>query len=197
MKSRVLFCAVAYIILCLAAAAFAQEFSADVVTTSKDGNFTGKLYVMKDKVRMENAQSIMISRMDKSVMWLCLPGQKMYMEQPLDMSTFAASADKMPGEIERQKVGEEEVDGHMCDKYKIDYSYQGKTGSTYVWLTKDSTVPIKSAAADGSWTMEYRNFQLGTQRADLFELPAGYQKLSMDMSNMGNLPVDMGDLGIK
>ncbi|MFA5096210.1 MAG: DUF4412 domain-containing protein [Candidatus Omnitrophota bacterium] len=176
---------------------FAQEFSADVVTTSKDGNFTGKLYVAKDKVRMENAQSIMISRLDKNIMWLCLPDQKMYMEQPIDMSSFAASAEKMPGEINRELMGQEDIDGHMTDKYKVSYSFQGSSGTTYVWITRDSNIPIRTMAGDGSWKMEYKNFQAGTQRADLFELPAGYQKLSMDTSMMGNMPMDLGDLGIQ
>ena len=197
MNKKLIFAAAIIFILSLSAGVFAQEFSADVVTTSKDGNFSGKLYVSKDKVRMENPQSIMISRMDKDVMWLCLPDQKMYMEQPIDISSFSAGADKMPGEMNRQIVGEEEIDGHMTDKYKVDYSYEGKSGTTYVWLTRGGSIPIKSMAADGSWKMEYKNFTTGPQSADLFELPAGYQKLSMDPSKMGNIPMDLGNMGVQ
>ena len=196
MNKKIILAAAAILILSSSLCVFAQEFSADVVSTSKDGNFSGKIYVSKDKVRMENPQSIMISRMDKNVMWLCLPDQKMYMEQPIDMSSFATNADKMPGETSRQIVGQEEIDGHICDKYKVDYSFEGKSGTTYVWLTREGSVPIKSMAADGSWKMEYKNYRTGPQSVDLFELPAGYQQLSMDPSKMSNMP-DLGNMGIK
>jgi hypothetical protein len=193
MNKKLILAMAASFVLLFAAAAPAQEFSADVVTTSKDGNFIGKLYVAKDKVRMENAQSIMISRLDKDIMWLCLPDQKMYMEQPINMSSFAASAEKMPGEMNRELLGQEEIDGHMTDKYKVSYSFQGSSGTTYVWITKDSSIPIKTQAGDGSWKMEYKNFKAGAQSASMFELPAGYQKLSMDPSAMGKMPMDLGE----
>ena len=42
--------------------ATAQDFSADMVSTTKGGVFTGKIYVEKEKTRMEMTQATTITR---------------------------------------------------------------------------------------------------------------------------------------
>ncbi|MBA2124435.1 hypothetical protein B9J78_05845 [bacterium Unc6] len=77
--------------------AFAQDFSADMVSTTKSGVVTGKIFVTKEKTRMEMPQAITITRMDKNVVWILMPDQKMYMEQSLKPENVVATTDKMPG----------------------------------------------------------------------------------------------------
>jgi hypothetical protein len=67
----------------------------------------------------------------------------------------------------------------MCDKYQITQDVGGRKTVIYQWISKDYLFPIKSAAADGSWSTEFKNFKPGKQPASLFELPAGYKKFKV------------------
>lgn len=159
--------------------AVAQDFSADMVSTTKAGVSTGKIFVAKEKTRMETLQTIIITRIDKNVVWILMPAQRMYMEQPLKPENVVATTDKMPGEIERKLVGKETVGGKRTDKYRIVYTAADKKETIFQWITADSGLPIKSAAVDGRWTIEYKNLKTGKQPDSLFEIPTGYQKFSL------------------
>jgi len=161
--------------------AFDQDFSADIVSTTKSGVVRGKIFVTKEKTRMEMPQAITITRMDKDIVWILMPDQKMYMEQPLKPENVQATADKMPGEVERKHLSTETVDGKTVDKYRIVYKGADKEESIFQWVATDSGFPIKTSAVDGSWTMEYKNLNIGKQSDTLFEIPAGYQKMSYGM----------------
>jgi hypothetical protein len=175
-----------------------SEFSADVVNTSAGmGTTSGKIYVSKDKTRMEMEQAIVIARMDKKVSWVIMPLQKQYMEQAIDPRSVAGTDEKMPGELERTLVGKETVDGRSTEKYRITYNAMGKKETVFQWLDPRIKIPVKTAAEDGSWSMEFRNIHAGPQADSLFEVPAGYSKFSMlspsDMTSMiqKQLPKDM------
>ncbi len=145
----------------------------------------GKIYVAKDKTRMETAASITISRMDKQVIWVLMPQQRTYMEMPMDQAnTMVAGSEKIPNEVERKLLGKETVNGVSADKYRIVYTSKDTRMVMYSWLDP-SGFPVKSAAEDGSWSMEYRNLVKGKPSADKFDLPAGYTKMSLP--SLGNL----------
>ena len=163
--------------------AVAQDFSADMVSTTKAGVFTGKIFVAKEKTRMEMPQAITITRIDKNIVWILMPAQKMYMEQLLKPENVVATTDKMPGEIERKLVDKEIIDGKTTNKYKIVYVAADKKETIFQWIA-DSGLPIKSAAVDGSWTVEYKNLKTGKQPDTLFEIPTGYQKFSLGVPVM-------------
>lgn len=172
--------------LCLLgpAAAGAEEFSADMVSLGKGGTFRGKIFMAKDKIRMEMAENVTITRMDKKVVWVLMPKEKMYMEQPFQFDPSVAATDKIPGEVERTLVGKEQVSGQMANKYRIVYRQNARQETIYQWLVPGIDIPVKTSAADGSWTMEYKNIKMGRQPDSLFELPAGYQKFSCQMPSM-------------
>lgn len=166
---------------------FADGFSADIAMHSAAGATSGKIYATKDKVRMEMGETIMITRVDKNTGWMLMPAQNAYMEIPIKPQDAIASAEKMPGEIERKLVAQEMIDGKMADKYQVSFVNNGKKDSVFIWVVKGMDVPLKSAAADGSWSIEYRNVQNTSPNASLFEIPPGYQKFSIDMPNMPDL----------
>lgn len=163
--------------------AIARDFSADMVSTTKAGVITGKIFVAKEKTRMETPQTTIITRIDKNMVWILMSAQRMYMEQPLKPENVVASTDKMPGEIERKLVGKETVDGKTTNKYRIVYVVADKEETIFQWIAA-SGLPIKSAAVDGSWTVEYKNLKIGKQPDTLFEIPAGYQKFSLGVPAM-------------
>ena len=156
----------------------ADGFSADMVSTTPQGSFQGKICVDNDKIRMEFPLGITISRMDKKMAYMLMPEQKMYMEQPFDSKSFQSTKEKLEGEIERKLVGTDTVDGKPTKKYLVTFESEKVKGSVYQWMMEGMNFPAKTAAVDGSWTMEYKNIKIGAQPAELFEIPAGYTKMS-------------------
>lgn len=171
----------------------AEDFSADMVSSSPEGSFTAKLYVSGDKSRMEMSEATTISRMDKKVVWILMPAEKMYMEQPIDPRTAASIQEKMTGEIERNIEGNEMVNDRSTAKYRVTFEANGKRESVFQWIDEAAHIPIKTAAIDGSWSSEFRSIKSGPQDQELFEVPAGYSKMSLGMPDMEDITKAMGE----
>lgn len=172
-------------VFCLAASlAQAAEFSATVVSTAQGQSMKGKVFVKGDRMRTEmeiaGETNITITRPDKKVVWIAMPEQKMYMEMPLTDKMQQKMMMKDPEDRAKMKhLGAETVNGYDCDKYEFDTTANGKSLKQYVWIAKKLGMPIKSATADGSMTMEYRDIQVGGVADSVFEMPQGYQKMDM------------------
>lgn len=169
-------------------AAASMSFSAEVVTSSPQGSFTGKIYVDGDKVRMELPVAVTITRMDTKTAYTLMPAQKMYMEQAFDPSQAVATKEKIEGEIERTLIGPDVVDGKPAKKYRVTYENDGIKATVLQWMRDGVAIPVKTASEDGSWSMEYKNLVMGAQPADLFEVPGDYQKFSYgNMASMAGV----------
>lgn len=173
-------------VLFLAGTAVAQEFSADLVSNTGGVVSTGKIFASKDKVRMDLPQMITISRQDKGVVWMLMPQEKTYLEQPFKPENLIATSEKIANELERNLVGKEVIDGKMASKYKITYLQSGKKLEIYQWIAASSNIPLKTQAVDGSWTMEYKNLITQAPSASMFEIPAGYTKLDYSVPAIDN-----------
>jgi len=165
--------------------AFAEDFSADMVSKMGNQVTQSKLYVSGDKIRMDMKEGVMITRMDKQLSWMLMPSDKMYMEHPIDMSQLPKTSKDLDGEMERTPLGTETVDGQQAEKFKVAYTQDGKTNEVYQWLVND--IPIKVEAVNGSFSMEYKNMIFGPQPASLFEIPAGYEKMQMPAMDIGGM----------
>jgi outer membrane lipoprotein-sorting protein len=176
-------------VLVLAQVAVAAEFSADMVQTMGSRSSTGKVYVKGDKIRNETTQgpqkATVIVRMDKRVVWMLHPEQKAYMEmqagkqqpRPLNDPKWQTEMKKL-GTLTR--AGQETVNGYPCDKYVL--VYRDKTmGTQYQWISKKLKFPIKieTKGSRFSMVMEYKNIKERRLADSLFEVPAGYKKMSM------------------
>jgi hypothetical protein len=161
--------------------AFAVEFSALSVTNVAGTTRTSKMYFKDKKHRMEvqGQSGYNILREDKKVMWIVMPDEKTYIEMPFDPYEKPQVEEKYVGEISRKEVGEEIIDGHPTKKYEITYKIDDKTDRVYQWIATDMDFPIKSTAIDGSWVAEFKDIKIGPQPDSLFEIPAGYQKMTM------------------
>ncbi len=162
--------------------ALAQEqlnsFSAEMISTTPQGTMSMKLFTSGEKSRMEMAGQTVIVRRDLQVMWMVMPDQQMYMEQPIDPGMAAQSSATVDGEISREALGNEVIDGKNTKKFKVAYSSNGVSGEIYQWID-DKEFPVRTQAVDGSWTVDFKNVQTGGQPDSLFEPPAGYQKMAM------------------
>jgi len=185
MRSALRFAAIlALFAVVTATACYAEDFSADMVTYADQGSFRAKIFLSGEKSRIEMPGVVTISRMDKKAVWMLMPDQKMYMEQPFDPRSTMGMRDKISGEVERKAEGSEMVDGRMAKKYFVTVVVDGKTESVYQWIDESVSIPVKTAAFDGSWSSEFKDIKVGRQDASLFEIPEGYKKMDMVMPYM-------------
>ncbi len=155
-----------------------RNFSADVISTTPQGAMRMKIFTSGEKSRMEMPDQTMIVRRDLKVMWMIMPTERMYMEQPIDLSMAAQTSPEVQGEVKRESMGRETIDGKNTEKFKVSYTTSGVSGEIYQWMS-DEGFPVKMQAVDGSWTVEFKNVQTGTQPDSLFEPPSDFQKMAM------------------
>lgn len=167
-------------VLALPSIAGAQDFlqghySAEQVIITDKQTRSSKVYVDGGKMRAEMtigpAHIISIVRPDKNVVYMLMPLQKMYAENPLGdaKDLFAQASGK---HAKRELLGTETVLGQRCDKYRISSEH----GTVFFWMNKETSTPVQLESADKSVRMEWRNVQVGAQPASLFEPPADYRK---------------------
>jgi outer membrane lipoprotein-sorting protein len=171
----------------------AAEFSAVIINRMESRETQGKIYMKGEKMRREFAAGeqvgITIVRPDKKVMWMLMPGQKTVMEMPFSK----ASLEKMMGMSQEQQaemklLGTEKVNGYEAEKYETTVKGDGKPMKHYVWVSKKLGVPIKMVSLDGKFSMDYRNIKEGGVPDSLFEIPPGYQKITMPQGMPGGPP---------
>ncbi len=158
----------------------AMEFSADMISKSGGQSFTSKIYMKDKKVRTESRgqPGYSIVRQDKNVVWVVMPDTKTYMEMAYDPAQSQVPTEKAQGEVSRKLVGKEKIDGHPTEKYLVTVKEKGKTSEIYQWIATDLKFPVKTAAVDGSYSVEYKNIKMSAPD-NLFEIPGGYQKVTM------------------
>jgi hypothetical protein len=184
------------ILLLSASLAQAAEFSAKVVTKGdRLIEASGKAYVKGDKWRNEMTPKaaridpvITIMRPDKKVYWIISPRQKYGDEMPISEEQ-AQNMMKISEEAKAKmkNIGTETVNGYECEKYERNRpslaspldsiaSLPPSMGKTqHIWIAKKLGVPIKIAAKDGSFLVEYKDIKEEKLDDSLFEPPPGYQ----------------------
>jgi len=166
------------------------EYSADQVIEAEAGAMKARVYSTPTMERREMNQGgvsmIMITRLDKKVIWNLMPEDKMYME--MAMKESSDKADMSAYKIEQTPLGQETLDGQSMNKSKIIMTHSsGSKMGGFMWTTRDGILAkIDAIAVDkGSkdrFKMTQTNIKVGKQPADLFEIPKGFQ--SMDMGGM-------------
>ena len=159
-----------------------MEFSADQTTRIGKSTMTGKIYFQPDRWRVEMASAegpkVSINRLDRAVTWLLLPNRS-YVELPLRIDQIPRVGPTIEGEVARKHVGNEPVSGRKTEKYEVTVESDGKRQIIYQWVAPDIKFTMKTASADGKWESVYSSVTIGPQRPDLFDLPAGYTKVSV------------------
>jgi hypothetical protein len=192
----------AVLLLGFAAPGFAQKvthFTADQVTMGADGKPIGqiKIYFSDGKMRMDDfmpqsgAKLIMIYRSDLKKNFMLNTDKKTYTESALDEKELAAAFMSMaPIKNRKEKtLGEETVSGYRCSKKEIEAEIEvmgfKKTSRSVVWQSPKFDLPLRSSSDSGHVT-ELRNIREGKPASDLFEVPAGYSKVSNMMELLGD-----------
>jgi len=172
--------AVVCLMFVLAFPAYSLEFAADMIVKHGKTQQTGNTAMKGGKMRtqMTGQPSYMIVRPDKNVSWMVMPAQRSYMEMKYDPNQAVKAGNTPKAEVSRKLIGSETVNGYPSKKYEVTIKTGGKTETIYQWITTEFEIPVKTAAIDGSWSTEYLHIKK-TAADNLFEVPAGYRKMSM------------------
>ncbi len=176
------------------------EYSADEHMETEDMTMQAKISHAPGKERREQDMSgmtqTMIMRMDKKVVWVLMPEQKMYMEMKMGEGK-EDTADIKDYDIKYTVVGEEVVNGVNTTKNKvITTDKEGNKFGGFMWVSKEGIMVKMDTVSkvEGSKMrvkMERKNLKIEKQDPKLFEIPSGYQKMSMPSMGGGFNMQDM------
>lgn len=180
------------------------------------GNYTATMVVagmemqmakMGDRMRTENPvmkHVVTLALMDqKKTISFSTKNQK-YFEEPMKQDTPSIYGPDV--QIDKKKVGTEEIGGHPCVIYDAVIYAKDKPDEKYdakLWEAKDlGGLVIRSEMrmnGSGAMVTELRNIQLGAAKKDMFVVPEGYQPATsmaevMGMPDPSNLEEGMKQL---
>ena len=165
------------------------EYSADSVMETAEVSMKGRVHYTPTRERREMVMGsggdkmTTITRHYKKVAWTLMPAEKMYMETSIAQAS--TKADPSGYKIEQTVVGPETVNGVSTTKSKIIMTGpKGKKMGGFMWVTKENiVVKMDAIAIDKKQKHRFRteltNLKVGKQDPKLFEVPAGYQKMSI------------------
>jgi hypothetical protein len=185
--------------LCDAAAARAQQFSADLVIVAHDGAAAapaGKLRVFDDKVRLETpelADGFFLIDEAKPTAYFVRSGARIFMDAkqssrltrlfiPVDPDAPCRQWQAMAhlsgvggdGEWRCEPTGEEKIDGHNTVAFRA----VSATGAEIVgWIDREHRFPLRIKTGDGT-LITLEQIRDEPQPASSFVFPASYKKFS-------------------
>ncbi|UCD82340.1 MAG: DUF4412 domain-containing protein [Desulfobacterales bacterium] len=193
MKVRFLHGGAGFLVIFMALAAVVQpagaaEFSADTIIDRLGQKQQVKIYIKDRQIRAEmvdpfGQQQVLISRPGKDQTFMLYPKTKGYMAFPATaaLSPLEQDPKAMQDNDRRRLLGQETVEGYVCDKYEIAFknTYRGKL---LVWVARKLDYPIQMVQVDGPPTgvLSRKLTNINEQRIEdsMFRVPAGYKKIS-------------------
>ena len=156
--------------------ATAFDFSAERIVKNGKSVVTAHVNAKDDRWRFEFAQpqggaSIIIVRMDRQSSWLILSKRRQYLEVPIARDHQLAVSETMEGELSREFVGDETLNGYPTELFEVTVAENGETRQYYQWVTKVQRFPVKTVSKQGKWSEEFRHVNFTEQSPFLFELP--------------------------
>ncbi len=190
------------LIATLGTSAFAEEFSADMISQLPTGKSTGKLYFKNGNIS-RNEMMGMVTITKRPLVYQLFSNTKKYHVSNMDdlkKKNVMADAGDFKSWIKKnnmKKVGTESIAGHKCLIYEGDIKDERTPFSPHIklWLSKKLNYPIKSEillpAPMGKVTTHLENIIVGKQPESLFSIPSGYVEAktmeeAMGMPDMGS-----------
>jgi len=154
----------------------AFDFSAERIVKNGESVVTAHVNAKDDRWRFEythpqRGANIMIVRMDKRHSWLILSKRRQYLEVPIAADHVLTVTERMEGEVSREFVGDETLNGHPTELFEVTVAEQGESRQYYRWVTKTQRFPLKTVSKQGKWSEEFRRLIFTEQSPFLFELP--------------------------
>ena len=166
----------AFALVVMADGVTALDFSAERIVTSGKKVVTAHVNAKDDRWRFEFAQpqggaSIIIVRMDRQSSWLILSKRRQYLEVPIARDHRLAVSETMEGELSREFVGEQVLNGYPTELFEVTVAGSGGSRQYYQWVTKVQRFPVQTVSKQGKWSEEFRHVIFTEQSPFLFELP--------------------------
>jgi len=114
---------------------------------------------------------VIIVRVDRGIAWLILSKRRQYFEEPIVSDHQLTVMENMTGEISRELVGDEVLDGRPVELFEVTVAKDGETRHYYRWVTKAERFPLKTVSKQGTWSEEFQRLLFTEQSPFLFELP--------------------------
>ncbi|MBN2707346.1 MAG: DUF4412 domain-containing protein [Deltaproteobacteria bacterium] len=179
------------LVLLLAPVLPAAEFSADMETRVAGKTVSrGRIFIKGDlsrhEMNQEGRRMIIINRPDRGLTWTMMPQEKSYLEIAMVNRDDEMMPENWSADLRRSasRRGTETIDGIACDKYEL----VAEGEKVRYWIDPKNDLPVRVVSQDTE--INYRNLHPGPQSADLFEIPAGWRKISFPqlpgMPGMGN-----------
>ena len=156
--------------------AMARDFSAERIVKNGESVVTAHVNAKDDRWRLEFSQpqrgaSVIIVRADLGTIWRIFSRRRQYVEEPMTSDHRLTMSEKMEGEILREFVGSETLNGYPTELFEVTVAGSGQTRQYYRWVTKVERFPLKTVSKQGKWSEEFRRLIFTTQSPSLFELP--------------------------
>lgn len=175
---------------------FDAAYSATRIITSGEHRIEQR-YFQRDagthrmEMHLHGQHSTVITHGERGVMMILMPAQRMYMESSIDGQHFDQTNVELPDPETwvMERVGREPVNGVPATKYRVATDGGEVTRMRgFLWVS-DHGIPVRTDMVTGSdrIQMELRDLVVGPQPAELFEAPAGYQRVALG-DGMGGLP---------
>jgi hypothetical protein len=167
---------VSFALAIIADDASALDFSAERIVKSGKSVVTAHVNATDDRWRFEFARpqgdaSIIIVRMDRQSSWLILSKRRQYLEVPIARDHQLAVSETMEGELSRELVGEQTLNGYPTELFEVTVLENGGERHYYQWVTKVQRFPLKTVSKEGNWSEEFQRLIFTKQSSFLFELP--------------------------
>ncbi len=167
------------------AAATGIEFTAVLVMKYPKGAVLKRINFTRDRQRVESigpGMGAAIVRLDKGVVWYLMPSAMRYLQLPLRPENKNPLMYIPDAVLKWEEVGRETIDGHPTIKERMVIRNKGGGDvAMYRWFATDIRWPIKAEDVKGGWTLAYKDIRLGPQAPSLFEVPAGFVRITNRM----------------
>lgn len=156
--------------------ATALDFSGDRIIKKGKSVVMAHVNAKDDRWRFEfsipqRGASVIIVRVDRGTAWLIFSKRRLYLEEPIANDHRLEVSEKMPGEISREFVGDEMLNGYPTELFEVTVEESGENRQYYRWVTKVQRFPMKTVSKQGEWSEEFRRLIFTEQSPFLFELP--------------------------
>jgi hypothetical protein len=156
--------------------AAALDFSADRIVKRDKSVVKAHVNAKDDRWRFEftipqRGASVMIVRVDRGTAWLIFSKRRLYLEEPITSDHQLEVSERMPGEISREFVGDEMLNGYPTELFEVTVAGDGENRQYYRWVTKTERFPLKTVSKQGTWSEEFHRVIFTEQSPFLFELP--------------------------
>src|SRR5438128_8989231 len=119
----------------------ALDFSAERIVKNGTSVVTAHVNAKDDRWRFEfthpqGGANIIVVRMDLQSSWLILSKRRQYLELPIADEHRLAVSEKMAGELSRELVGEQILNGYPTELFEVTVVEGGEPRQYYQWVTK-------------------------------------------------------------